>query len=186
MTAATHTLSKPQTRPFASIMLQILGGSLFIALCAQIQIPLPFTPVPITLQTLAAAFVGAILGKNRGSLAVLAYLAETSLGMPFLAGGACNPLALIGPTGGYLIGMVVQAYLVGWFYEIKMGRHFSRDFLYNAFSGIIVLVCGCLWLSAFIGPQNVLFMGFYPFLIGDVLKSVVITRVMMGHHRIRL
>ena len=168
------------------LLLQVVGGSLLIALCAQIKIPLPFTPVPISLQTLAVAFVGAILGKKRGTAAGLCYLSETTIGLPFLAGGASNPLALIGPTGGYLIGMAAQAYLVGWYYEQSMGRHFLKDTIYNFFCGLVVIACGAAWLSNYVGIENALWMGVIPFLAGDALKSILVTRMMMSRQRIRL
>ena len=97
--------------------LQILGASLFLALCAQIRIPLPFTPVPLTLQTCGMMLVGATLGSRKGMLAVIAYIVEGSLGAPFFAGGSCGFMKLLGPTGGYFAGWILQAYIVGFFME---------------------------------------------------------------------
>lgn len=186
MTANTQVLNQVKAPTFLNTLFQILGGSLFLALCAQVEIPLPFSPVPISMQTLAVALVGAFLGKKKGALCVMTYLAESMMGLPVLAGGAIKPLALLGPTGGYLVGMIIQAYIVGWYYERRMGRHFTRDFLFNSVSGAVTLLVGCLWLAHFVGWENVLMMGCYPFLIGDALKSVVVTRIMMCQQRIKL
>src|SRR5437879_6122382 len=97
----------------------IIGFSLFVALCAQVSIPLSFSPVPVTLQTLAVLLTGAALGSKRGALAMLAYLAEGSAHLPFFAGGASGfPLL----TGGYLVGFVIAAYVVGWLCERGLDR----------------------------------------------------------------
>ncbi len=80
-------------------------------------IQLPFSPVPITGQTMAVLLVGALLGSRRGALAVLAYIAEGLAGLPVFAGGAAGLARLFGPTGGYLVGFVAAAFLVGWLAE---------------------------------------------------------------------
>ena len=90
----------------------VLGGSLIVALGAQIAVRLPFSPVPITLQTLAVLMVGALLGSRRGALSLLAYLAQGLAGLPVFAGGASGLAHAVGPTGGYLIGFVVHRYLL--------------------------------------------------------------------------
>ncbi len=153
-------------------LITIVGGSLFIALCAQIKIPLGFTPVPITLQTLAVMIVGGFLGSRKGTLCVLLYLAEISMGLPVAAGGISNPLALIGLKGGYLIGMIAQAYLTGWIYErAKTFRSFKVLFAVFLIS-ILQMGIGAFWLGMFVGMKNSLYMGFYPFLPGDIIKCI--------------
>ncbi|MBD3274481.1 MAG: biotin transporter BioY, partial [Candidatus Marinimicrobia bacterium] len=91
----------------------VLGGSLFIALLAQLAVHLPFSPVPITGQTLGVLLAGALLGKIRGTMTVLAYLTEGVSGLPVFAGATAGPAVLLGPTGGYLIGFIFAAYLTG-------------------------------------------------------------------------
>ena len=91
----------------------VAGFSLVIALGAQIAIPLPFTPVPVTLQTLAVLLAGCTLGKGRGALAVIVYIVEGCAGLPVFSGGTGGIVHLLGPTGGYLVGFVAAAYLVG-------------------------------------------------------------------------
>lgn len=113
-----NTYSLSQAKDSRVLLLtRIILGSCLIALCAQIRIPLPFTPVPITLQTLAVMLVGGALGSRNGALSVLLYLAESMLGLPVLSGFRIDPLALFSPVGGYLVGFVFQAYLTGWFVE---------------------------------------------------------------------
>jgi biotin transport system substrate-specific component len=91
----------------------VVTGSVFIALLAQVAIPLPFSPVPITGQTFAVLLVGVLLGSRRGGLGVLLYLLEGAAGLPFFAGGTAGLARLAGPTGGYLVGFVVAAIVVG-------------------------------------------------------------------------
>src|SRR5215216_3274170 len=91
----------------------IVVGSLLIAALAQIEILLPFTPVPITGQTFGVLLVGAALGSKRGMAALLLYLVEGALGLPFFAGGASGLSILTGATAAYLVGFVVAAYVVG-------------------------------------------------------------------------
>ncbi len=158
-------------------LLQIIGGSLFIALCAQISIPLPFTPVPITGQTFAVLLVGGLLGRTKGALSVLAYLAETTLGLPFLAGGLSMPLAIVGLTGGYLIGMVIQAGMMGWF--AKRNQQFSkRRLLLGGLAAIVIqMAIGATWLGHFIGYENAMAMGVYPFIPGELIKLLAVTAI---------
>ena len=95
----------------------ILAGSALIALSAQVAFPLPFSPVPVTGQTFGVLLVASLLGRARGTAAVLAYLAEGAAGLPVFAGAAAGPAKLIGPTGGYLTGFVLGAYVCGWLAE---------------------------------------------------------------------
>jgi len=88
----------------------VLGGSLFIALAAQVSVP--FFPVPLTLSTLAVLLVGLTLGARLGAAAVLAYLAEGAMGLPVFAGGM-STASLVGPTAGFLYGYVGMAWLAG-------------------------------------------------------------------------
>lgn len=147
--------------------LQILGASLFIALMTQIQIFLPFNPVPITGQTLAVMCVGAFLGSRKGVLSVLLYLAEGAMGLPFFTKAGFGILHLVGPTGGYMAGFIVQAYLTGLFFERK----------WNGFAGLILasalqMGLGALWLAPFVGWSQALPLGFYPFIPGECLKAL--------------
>lgn len=173
-----------QTSPFSTIIqgrntkllgdaLQVFAASLFIALCAQISIPLMYSPVPITGQTFGVLLVGSLLGRRKGVYSVVAYLVESTMGLPVLAGGVANPLALIGPTGGYLVGFIAQAFLAGWFVERQKSFNFAKTFAYMLFvPSFVQLLMGVAWLANFVGWDKVLVMGFYPFILGGVLKCV--------------
>lgn len=173
----TYSLTCPQSldkkeSSLVENVFEIALGTLLIALCAQISIPLSFTPVPLTLQTLAVLFVGAKLGSKKGALCVLAYLAESIAGLPVLAGGISNPLALIGPRGGYLIGFIAQAYIFGWIFEKKQKMGMLTLLSLGALACLIQLTLGACWLSNFVGWNNALIMGFYPFVPGETLKVI--------------
>lgn len=152
-------------------IVQIFLASLLIGLLAQIKIPLFFTPVPITGQTLAIMLVAAALGCKKGSLAVLCYLAEGCLGLPVWAGGGFGILALAGPTGGYFLGFILQAFLIGLFLERQRPHLFFAFFL----PGILQLGIGSLWLAQWTGWTSALLLGFVPFIPGELLKIAIAT-----------
>lgn len=156
-------------------ILQIIGASLFIAICAQIRIPLFFTPVPITLQTFAILLVGSILGSKKGTLAILTYIAEALFCLPVLTGGAFGMAVFMGATGGYIFGFIAQAYLAGLYFETSMRR--SSLTTLAALSGIcfLQLAMGSIWLAHFVGWKSAFVMGFAPFIPGEILKSLAIT-----------
>lgn len=159
----------PLVKSWSSI-LQVLGASLLIALCAQIKVTLPFTPVPITMQTLAILLVGATLGSRKGSLAVLAYFSEILMGLPVLSNSAIDPLVFLGPKGGYVLGFLVQAYCMGWMVERMKAFNASLFFLAGLAACTLELSLGVLGLAPYVGWSNVLWMGVYPFLVGEVVK----------------
>jgi len=153
----------------------VLGGSLLIALSAQLRLVLPFSPVPISGQTFAVLLLGALYGSRRGPATVMTYLALGAVGLPIGAGGALGVAWLLGPTGGYLVGFVAAAYVVGTLSE----RGWDRKPWTTAASMIIgngiIYAAGIVWLSKFVGWQAVLGAGFYPFLVGDAFKIALAT-----------
>ncbi|HEU4333771.1 MAG TPA: biotin transporter BioY [Candidatus Eisenbacteria bacterium] len=148
----------------------IAAGSLIIALSAQVAIPLPFSPVPVTGQTFGVLFVASILGRVRGAAAVLAYLAEGAAGLPVFAGLAAGPAKLLGPTGGYLIGFVPAAWLCGALAERGWDRTPLRTAASMILGNIAIFALGLPWLARFVGASNVWALGFWPFLPGDIVK----------------
>jgi biotin transport system substrate-specific component len=147
----------------------ILGGSLFVALTAQVAIRLPFSPVPVTAQTLAVLLVGALLGSRRGALTMLAYLGQGLMGLPVFAAGAAGPAYALGPTGGYLAGFVAAAYLTGWLAEHGWDRHLGTALLAMLAGNVVIYSLGLPWLSHYAGAQT-LAVGLLPYLAGDALK----------------
>ncbi len=152
-------------------LILIILGSLFVAALAQVEIPLPFTPVPITGQTFGVLLVGAALGSKRGAASLTLYLAEGALGLPFFAGGAHGLSVLTGATAGYLLGFIGAAYVIGRLAEKGMERSVRTSFIPFLAGTVIIYACGVAWLAVMLGSlsQAVTF-GLIPFLIGDIIK----------------
>jgi len=151
----------------------VMGGSALVALLAQVAIPLPFSPVPLTGQTFAVLLVGALLGSTRGSLAIIVYLAEGVVGLPVFAGGGAGLARLAGPTGGYLVGFVFAAFVVGLLAKRGWDRSVWRAGTAMLVGNALIYAVGLPWLSHFVGAQRVLVLGLCPFVIGDCVKLVV-------------
>lgn len=155
-------------------LFQVMGASLFMALCSQIKIVLPFTLVPLTLQTLAVLLIGASLGSRKGAWALMLYFAEVLMGLPVLSGGTSDPLVFIGPKGGYVLGFCVQAFLMGWFVE-KMPFSKPVTLLVGGILACAVqLGLGVVVLAQFVGWSSVWTMGLFPFIPGEMLKVFLI------------
>ena len=175
MTTLASTLSNhyfPRASSWLKDLGLILAGSLQVALFAQISIPLPFTPVPITGQTFAVLLVGAALGSKRGAAALIAYIAEGALGLPFFAGGAGGLSVLVGATAGYLIGFVVAAYVIGLLAERGLERSVRTSVVPFLAGTLIIYACGVTWLTVLFGLEKALAFGLLPFLIGDAIKLI--------------
>ncbi len=175
MTIATTIRMRPLVPPLSrrADWALVLAASLFIGLMAQVSVPLPFTPVPITGQTFAVLLVGAALGARRGSLAVLTYLVEGLAGMPVFAGGTGGLAHLLGPTGGYLLGFVAAAWAVGRLAERGLDRRLRSAWLAFLAGEIVLYACGLPWLAVFVGPSKALSLGLFPFLPGDLVKVIL-------------
>lgn len=157
-----------------------VGGSLFIALAAQIAVP--FYPVPLTLQSLAILIVGLTFGSRLGGATLLLYLAEGAAGLPVFANGASTLAYMMGPTGGFLIGFVAMAYLAGLAVETGIERGFVGTALATIAISLLLYVPGLAWPAAMMGktlPE--LWSGWMaPFLLGDAMKSVIAALVVTG------
>lgn len=166
---------RPSTRRYALLYdaTLVVAGSLLVALLAQFAVPLPFSPVPVTGQTLAVLMVGMLLGSRRGGLALLTYLAEGAMGLPVLAGGAAGLARLTGPTGGYLVGFVAAAFLVGWLAERGWDRRPETTLLAMLLGNAVIYAFGLPWLAHFVGTERVLSLGLLPFLAGDLGKALL-------------
>jgi len=151
----------------------VLLGSLVTGLSAQAEVRLPFTPVPVTLQPLAVFLIGAALGSRRGAVAMLAYLVEGAAGLPFFAGGAAGVAHLAGPTGGYLLGFVPAAFVIGWCAERGWDRDVPRTLVAMAAGSMLLFACGLWQLATFVGRDRALELGLYPFVVGDLLKMAI-------------
>ena len=156
--------------PVAYEALLVLAGSALIAVSAWVAVPLPFSPVPVTGQTFAVLLVGSLLGSRRGAASALAYLAEGSFGLPVFAGGASGAHILAGPTGGYLAGFVLGAWLCGALAERGWDRRVSTTIASMVLGNMAILTPGLLWLARFVGTGPVLAAGLWPFIPGDIVK----------------
>jgi biotin transport system substrate-specific component len=148
------------------IILTSLGGF--------VRIPLGFTPVPLTLQTFFVLLSGAFLGSGLGAVTQLGYIALGLCGLPIFTNAGSGIVYLLGPTGGYVLGFVLAALLVGRL--LKAGRdNLSSVFLKFAAADIVLLSCGMLWLKLLFNYPSgrLFFIGFLPFVPGDLLKAWV-------------
>lgn len=152
-----------------------LGFSAFLALCAEISFHLPFTPVPVTLQTLAVLLTGAVLGSKRGAVTMLVYLAEGAIGIPVFAGGTGGFIHLLGFTGGYLWSYPVAAFVVGLLCEKGLDRSFLTSALAMLPSSLIIYAIGVPWLAVtlHLNPFTAVVQGMVPFIPGDLFKLLI-------------
>ncbi|QEY24228.1 biotin transporter BioY [Neisseria animalis] len=157
-----------------------LGANL-IAVLAQFSIPLPF--VSITGQSLAVTLVGFALGRKAGVAAVLLYLLEGVMGMPVFANGKAGLGVLMGPSGGYLIGFIAMAYI--------LGRASDKGVLKSAWKSVaaalvataVMFVFGLVQLSFFVPGGQVLEYGLYPFIAGGIVKAVLASVLVVPAYR---
>jgi biotin transport system substrate-specific component len=147
-----------------------IAGVVLVAVLAQVRIPLPFTPVPITGQTFGVLLVGAALGARRGGASLLLYLALGAAGLPLFAGAGAGPGYLLGPTAGYLVGFVPAAWFVGRFAERGWGRGLTSSLALFAAGQTIIYACGVGWLASRVGLPTALIQGLLPFLPLDLIK----------------
>jgi biotin transport system substrate-specific component len=163
-------------------------GSLLIAGLAQVSIKLPFTPVPITGQTLGVLLVGASFGPILGAATLLLYLVEGAVGLPFFAESksGLDVLRLSSATGGYLWGFLLAALVVGWLSRQGWDRSI-RSSIGAMFIGEVLLYgAGVPWLMAALGVglEEGLEFGLYPFVIGDTLKLLLAAALLPGAWRL--
>ena len=173
MTALAPTLSTryfPRTAAWLRNVSLIIISALFVAVFAQIRIPVPFAPVPLTGQTFAVLLVGAALGSKHGIASLALYTVMGALGLPFFAGGASGVAYLLGPTLGYLVGFIVAAYVIGLLAERGLERSVRTSVVPFLVGTLVIYLFGAGWLAIQFGVEQALTLGVLPFLIGDTLK----------------
>lgn len=143
---------------------------LLVALLAQVRIPLPFTPVPVTGQTLAVLLVGAWLPPGEAGLSLALYALVGAAGLPVFSGLAAGLAHLMGPTGGYILGFIPAAWVVGYGLRRLPLAWSWRVWVSLALGNLTIYALGLPWLAAFVGWQRALQLGFWPFLLGDAFK----------------
>lgn len=176
--ANSNALADYLTRDHHSVLdlYWVVGFTLLTAALAQIRFQFPFIPVPLTGQTFAVLLSGAILGSRRAFSSQALYLAAGAIGMPVFAGGGFSFAYLLGPTGGYLWSFPLAAALMGWLVERGASRKTWRLALSLILCDALILISGTLWLHNIFGfpYRQAALLGFYPFLIGDILKIVLV------------
>ncbi|MDD4330900.1 MAG: biotin transporter BioY [Methanosarcinaceae archaeon] len=159
----------------SSKLKKMVFASLFAALIAAgayIKIPLPFSPVPITIQVFFVFLAGALLKSKWGSLSVLVYILLGIAGLPVFSGGASGIGLLFGPTGGYILGFGLAAFIIGFLSEKSGKSGFFSNFLFMSVGLCLIYACGLAQL-AFVAKFRLLqslSLGLLPFLPGDLLK----------------
>lgn len=181
MTTAPAVISTrfvPRTRATAATL--VVGFALFTALMAQVEIPLWFTPVPITGQTLAVLLAGAALGSRAGAASQALYVGLGAVGLPFYSGGGGGWEVATGATGGYLVGFVVAAALVGFLAERGQDRTVATAVPAFLAGSVVVYLFGVTWLAAYldVGATEAMGLGMTPFVVGDLIK-VALAGVML-------
>jgi biotin transport system substrate-specific component len=151
----------------------VVTGAGFVGALAQLYVPL--WPVPVTAQTLGVLLVGATLGTVRGALALTAYAVLGVLGVPWFSEASSGVEVLGGPTGGYIIGFIASAALVGWLSEQHWDRKVPKALAIFAGGSLLVFGFGLPWLAFVLGlnVEQTLNAGFWPFLIGGAIKAII-------------
>ncbi|MFP5248036.1 MAG: biotin transporter BioY [Thermoanaerobaculia bacterium] len=157
----------------AANMLLVIGASALIAIAAQVAIPLPFTPVPLTLQPLAVIFVGVTLGSTRGAAAAALYLLEGFSGLLVFAQGHGGPQWLLGLTGGYLMSYPFAAWLAGFVSERGWGSSILRAVTGMLLALGVIYVGGWSWLAIQTSPRAAFVAGVAPFVVADIIKVAI-------------
>lgn len=180
-----YTRTFPRAAGWLRDAILIVLGALFVAALAQVKIPLPFTPVPLTGQTFAVLLAGAVLGSNRAAASMALYIALGVSGLPVFAGGASGMAYLSGPTLGYLIGFVLAAYVIGLLAERGLERSVRTSLIPFLAGTLIIYICGVTWLTILLGSLGkAVAAGLLPFLIGDTLKLIAASLVLPGAWRL--
>ncbi len=172
--------SRPQSRAESAAV--VLGFSILMGLLAQVSAPLPFTPVPVTGQTLGVLLAGVLLGGPRAAAAMVLYLGQGALGLPVFALGSGGPAPLLGLTGGYLLSYPFAAFVVGYLTTRRNGtgggglRGKARLLVALLCGEVVIFFFGTVWLGALLphSPVSLLQAAVWPFLPGEVLKVALV------------
>jgi biotin transport system substrate-specific component len=176
MNSATHSISAPNTlapvigASFIHQAAMVLFGSWALTLMSQLEIP---GVVPITLQTLGVLLIGLTFGARLAFLTLAAYLIQGAMGLPVFAGGGAGIAKLAGPTGGYLIGFLFAATIIGWLADKGLTRSWVGTVVALVAGTIVIYAFGLPWLGSIIGYDKALEFGLYPFITGDAIKLVL-------------
>ena len=183
------SLTQPNGRTGAAAMthafrwpISIAAGALIVALAAQVAVPLPYSPVPLTLQGLAVLLVGGLFGGHVGVASMVLYLVVGAYGAPVFAFGGSGLARLLGPTGGYLLAFPVAAFLAG---RVAVRGRFLQCLFAAAVGMAAIHAAGLAQLTLLLGDSaRPLAMGVLPFVVQDSLKVALAALVLWGGHGI--
>ena len=172
---ATHVLARSTLVPHTKVLndvFYVMAAAGLIAASAQVSIPLPFTPVPITGQTFAVLLTGAALGWARGFAGSTLYTLVGLAGAPVYAAGTAGWSVVSGASGGYLLAFPIAAGLVGLLAERRWDRTFSSAIGAMLTGNLVIYIGGLSWLAVSLHTNldKTLLYGLYPFIVGDLLK----------------
>lgn len=163
-------------------LLAILGGTLLLSLAGRIAVPLPFNPVPLSLQTLGIYVVGLCLGSKKGGAAMLLYLLQGALGLPVFAGGTCGVIHLFGVTGGYLWGFIPGIIVAG---RAGASSRLLSCFKYLILAALTIMLSGSSVLMCLMGVKKGLLIGCVPFIIPEIFKIIIAVFFVKGIRRLK-
>lgn len=170
----------------ARLVGRLLLANVVLILCSKVSIPLPWTPVPLTLQTFGVLLIAVLFGARASALAALLYLVEGAAGLPvFQPFGAAAAARLFGPTAGYLLAFPVAAFVAGRLIEVLSARAVSHRrftaWLVTSAALLpgeaIILLCGWAWLASLLGSAPAARLGILPFLAGDLVKLAAVATI---------
>jgi biotin transport system substrate-specific component len=156
----------------------VILGSVLLALSSKINFVLPFTYVPVTMQTFAVLFLSMLFGRKAVYMVML-YIVEGIMGLPvFAKGGGLG--YLLGPTGGYILGFFAASYICGLYAEYGYSKSFVKTFFVMLVGNLLIYICGVSILLFYTGFSilKALMLGVYPFIVGDILKIFIATLVL--------
>ena len=179
-----HVVASRRDLSTAFRVCAVLFVTVLTAMAAQVSIPLPFTPVPFTLQPMVVLLGGAALGSRLGMTSQLLYLAAGLAGLPVFAASPVLPQGfarLLGPTGGYLLSYPAAAFITGALAERGFDRAYLTSVVAMAAGLVFIFACGVAWMAW--GPlptglDRALHAGFYPFIVADLLKVALAAAVL--------
>lgn len=151
----------------------IATGSVLLAASAQFKVTVPLSPVPVTGQTLVVLMIGMAYGPRLGAMTICAYILAGLRGLPVFAGGMAGLPVLAGPSGGYLVGFIAAAFVIGLLAQRGMDRSILMTALAMLVGNLVIYLFGYAWLASLIGMQKAFTFGVWPFLWGDAMKLVV-------------
>ena len=160
----------------------VVFGTVLMTVAAKTQVP--FFPVPQTLQTLAVFAIAAAYGRNLAVITMLAYLAQGLMGLPVFSGASAGPAYMAGPTGGYLVGFVVAAAIVGEAADRGLSKRPFAMFGTMLVADILVFALGFVWLTTLIGAAKAFEFGVVPFVLGDLVKIALASAIVAATWKI--